>query len=184
MRLFIASSFPPDIVRDLDDRVSRVRTRLPAATWTRGETYHVTYAFLGERPESTVADVDSYMQRALTGMKGIDASLRGCGFFPNARHARVGWVGLSPEEAFTSLATSIRAAVKDAGVVLDGADFKPHLTIMRIRDVWPPASIELFTRTLRDFASPPFRVDRVTLYSSQLNPKGAVHTPLRDYPLA
>jgi 2'-5' RNA ligase len=55
--------------------------------------------------------------------------------------------------------------------------------MMRIREGWPPASIDLFSRSLRDFQSAPFRVDAVTLFSSKLDPKGAVHTPLRVFPL-
>ena len=67
---------------------------------------------------------------------------------------------------------------------LDGADFKPHLTLMRIRDRWPPSSIELFSTSLRDYRSASFPVNDVTLYSSQLNPKGAVHTPLQKFALS
>lgn len=70
------------------------------------------------------------------------------------------------------------------GIALDAADFKPHLTLMRIRDPWPPASLDLFTRTLRDYASQPFTVGEVTLFSSQLSPKGAIHTPQRTFALA
>ena len=77
----------------------------------------------------------------------------------------------------------MRAAVKEAGVALDGADFKPHLTLCRIRDVWPPACIEAFNGALRDYESAPFTVDHVTLFSSRLDPAGAVHTALREMPL-
>jgi 2'-5' RNA ligase len=69
-------------------------------------------------------------------------------------------------------------------VTLDEGAFKPHLTLMRMRDAWPPASIDLFTKSLREYASEPFSVKEVTLFSSQLNPKGAVHTPLRKFALA
>ena len=77
----------------------------------------------------------------------------------------------------------MRGAVKKNGVELDGADFKPHLTLMRMRDRWPPASIELFNHSLRDYRSSPFTVNEVTLYSSQLHPHGAIHTPLRSFAL-
>ena len=38
-------------------------------------------------------------------------------------------------------------------------------------------------RVLRDYESAPFTVDSVTLFSSQLSPKGAVHTVRQLYPL-
>ena len=74
--------------------------------------------------------------------------------------------------------------LKAAGVTLDRGDFRPHLTLFRIRDLWPPACIEIFNGALRDYKSDPFPVDGVTLFSSELNPKGAIHTPLRTFALA
>lgn len=184
MRLFIATSFPEELLHDLNERVSRFKTRLPAASWVRPETQHLTLAFLGEQKESVVETIDEPLRSSLAKKPRFDAALTGCGFFPNPRHARVGWVGLDPEARFVEVARAVRESVTRNGIGLDGGDFKPHLTLMRIRDQWPPASIELFCRSLRDYRSAAFTVDGVTLYSSQLNPKGAVHTPLRTYALS
>jgi RNA 2',3'-cyclic 3'-phosphodiesterase len=184
MRLFLAANFPMEVLRDLGDRLARVRSRLPAASWVRPETQHLTFAFLGERPESLLDAIAPPLETSLGALPKFEARLRGCGFFPNPRRARVGWVGLDPESRFTSIANNIRAVVLENGVSLDRSDFKAHLTLMRIRDPWPPASSDLFSRTLRDYESAPFAVDRVTLYSSQLHRNGAIHTPLRAFELA
>jgi 2'-5' RNA ligase len=183
MRLFIATQFPEVVLRDLNDRAVKLKPRLPAASWVREEAQHVTLAFLGEQPEADVCAVTPALTAALGAVPAFEARLRGCGFFPNARHARVGWVGLEPEQNFITLAEAVRNVVEQHGVKLDGGEFKAHLTLMRIRDPWPPASIELFTKTLRDYESAPFTVDTVTLFSSQLSPKGAIHTPKQLYPL-
>jgi RNA 2',3'-cyclic 3'-phosphodiesterase len=183
MRLFIATNFPGVVLRDLNDRVAKLKSRLPAASWVREETQHLTLAFLGEQPEANVDAVTPALTKALSGIATFEARLRGCGFFPNPRHARVGWIGLQPEGHFITLAETVRQVVEQHGVKLDGGEFKPHLTLMRIRDPWPPASIDLYTKTLRDYESAPFSVDAVTLFSSQLSPKGAVHTVRRVYPL-
>ena len=180
MRLFIATTFPRDVLADVNDRLARVKPKLAAASWVRPESQHLTFAFLGEQPDALVDKLAPLVEQRLADAKKFDAQLRGCGFFPNPRHARVAWVGVTPPEAFRTVADDVRAAVKDAGVALDGADFKPHLTLCRIRDVWPPACIETFNSALRDYQSAPFAVDHVTLFSSRLNPSGAVHTPLRE----
>lgn len=184
MRLFIATSFPAEILRDLNERVAHVRPRLPAASWVREESQHATFAFLGEHPESLIMRIEPELTSSLAGIARFDAHLEGAGFFPNARHARVGWVGLTPQNGFTHIAETVRAIVTKSGVELDGGEFRPHLTLMRMRDPWPPASIELFGRTLRDYRSAVFPLDSVTLYSSELLPKGAVHTALKKFPLA
>jgi RNA 2',3'-cyclic 3'-phosphodiesterase len=183
MRLFIASSFPDAITRDLNDRVQRLRPRLPSASWVRPEAHHVTYAFLGEQTQALAEGLAPALRQALASIATFPATLSGSGFFPNARRARVGWVGLQPEEEFQSIASAVRAVVTAAGVVLDRAEFRPHLTLMRIRDPWPPASTDLFESSLRTFRSEPFTVHDVTLFSSRLMPDGAVHTPVESFTL-
>ena len=183
MRLFIATNFPAVVLRDLNDRSAKLRPRLPAASWVREEAQHVTLAFLGEQPEGNVDAVTPALTAALGAIPAFEAQLRGCGFFPNARHARVGWVGLEPDANFVALANTVREVVEQHGVKLDGGEFKTHLTLMRIRDPWPPASIDLFTKSLGNYESAPFPVDSVTLFSSQLSPKGAIHTVRQAYPL-
>ncbi|HEY0372883.1 MAG TPA: RNA 2',3'-cyclic phosphodiesterase [Thermoanaerobaculia bacterium] len=183
MRLFIATHFPEEILRDLNVRVSALKSRLPAASWVRPETQHLTFAFLGEQPESLVEQIATPLTAAVASIAKFEARLRASGFFPNPRRARVGWIGLEPERGFEQIARAVREVVTKNGVTLDG-EFKPHLTLMRMRDPWPPASIELFTKSLKDYESAPFPVNEVTLFSSQLNPKGAVHTALRRFALA
>lgn len=184
MRLFIAMSFPEAVVRPIDERMARVRSKLPPAAWVRPESMHLTFAFLGEQDESAVDSVAPLVEKRVSGVPRFEGTLSGCGFFPNPRHARVGWVGVRPEQSFNAVAKAVRDGVEAAGVTLDRAEFRPHLTLMRIRNPWPPACIETFHSSLRDFTSAPFAVERVTLFSSRLNPNGAVHTPLRYFALS
>jgi 2'-5' RNA ligase len=184
VRLFIATTFPRDVLADVNDRIARVRSKLAAAAWVRPETQHLTFAFLGDQDDSLVDVLAPHVEQRLVSAKKFEGRLSGSGFFPNPRHARVAWVGVTPPEAFRAVADGVRAAVKDAGVELDSAEFKPHLTLCRIRDRWPPACVEAFNGALRDYESAPFTVDRVTLFSSRLDPSGAVHTPLREMRLA
>jgi 2'-5' RNA ligase len=183
MRLFLATTFPGEVLRALNERVVSVRPKLPPASWVRPETQHLTFAFLGEQDEAAMERLVPLVCARLKPVARFEATLRGCGFFPNPRHARVGWVGAEPVERFNEIAKAVRDAVKEAGVELDRSEFRPHLTLMRMREGWPPLSIEIFNKALRDFASQPFPVDRVTLYSSKLSPKGAEHTALKEFPL-
>ncbi|HEV2721765.1 MAG TPA: RNA 2',3'-cyclic phosphodiesterase, partial [Thermoanaerobaculia bacterium] len=144
MRLFIATTFPTDVLRLLNERVAPVRPRLPPASWVRPETQHLTFAFLGEQPDALVDRIAPLLTARVSKIARFEAALHGCGFFPNPRHARVGWVGAEPEERFNGVAAAVRGAVKDAGVELDRSEFRAHLTMMRMREGWPPLSIETF----------------------------------------
>ncbi|HET7711058.1 MAG TPA: RNA 2',3'-cyclic phosphodiesterase [Thermoanaerobaculia bacterium] len=183
MRLFIATTFPAEVLRAVNERVDRVRPRLPQASWVRPGSQHLTFAFLGDQSDALVPKIESEVEQELRNVSAFEARLQGCGFFPNPRHARVGWVGVTPEEDFRRVAVAARSGTERAGITLDGSDFKAHLTLMRIRSTWPPASIELFHGALRGFESDRFAVDRVTLFSSQLDPAGAIHTPLHEFAL-
>src|SRR5690242_19054017 len=108
MRLFIATSFRREVLDDLNVRVARVRQRLPAASWVRPETQHLTFAFLAEQPEALVEKIASPLAAALGAIAHFEAQLHGCGFFPIPRHARVGWVGTQPEEKFVAIANAVR----------------------------------------------------------------------------
>jgi len=184
MRLFIAISFPEQELRAISDRIALIKMKLPPASWVRPETQHLTFAFLGEQPESLLPTLTRSVDESLASVPRFEGRLRGSGFFPNARHARVGWVGAAPEEKFRAVADAVRNGVKTAGITLDRADFRAHLTLFRIRDQWPPACIEIFNTALRDYKSDPIAIDSVTLFASELNPKGAIHTPLRTFALA
>src|SRR5260370_42224001 len=102
MRLFIATSFPESILRSLNERVTLLKPKLPHASWVRPETQHLTFAFLGEQDESVLDRLD------IENGKSFEATLRGCGFFPNRRQARVGWVAADPAEEFVTLAGLVR----------------------------------------------------------------------------
>jgi 2'-5' RNA ligase len=184
MRLFLATHFPAEVLRDLNERVSRFKSRLPPASWVKPETQHLTFAFLGDQTEMLLAKITPPLREQLATLPKFDAQLRGSGFFPNSRHARVGWIGITPEQPFNDIARVVRDVVTKNGVTLDRGDFKAHLTMMRLRDNWPPASIDLFCKSLRDYESATFRVDAVTLFNSQLHPQGAIHTALERFELA
>jgi RNA 2',3'-cyclic 3'-phosphodiesterase len=184
MRLFIAMSFPEAVLRPVNERLARVKSKLPPAAWVRPESQHLTFAFLGEQEESLVDKLAPLVERSVGAVKNFEGTLAGAGFFPNPRHARVGWIGVRPEQAFNAVANAVRGSVQEAGVTLDRAEFRAHLTLMRIRDPWPPACIETYNAALRDFTSTPFAVERITLFSSLLNPSGAIHTALRSFALS
>ena len=169
MRLFIATSFPAEIVRDLNERVAPLKSKLPHASWVKPETQHLTFAFLGEQDESVVDRIHIEPGPA------FEARLHGCGMFSR----RVGWIGVEPRDAFIALAERVRAALN--GIDFDQKPFKPHLTLFRVRDQWPQSAVDAFKNAFADYGSAPFVVDRVTLYSSQLNPKGAIHTALMSF---
>jgi 2'-5' RNA ligase len=184
IRLFIATNFPAALLNDLDARVAELRQSAPSSSWVRPDTQHLTLAFLGEQNEAVVETLVDRIGAAVAPLPRFFATLHGCGFFPNARRARVGWVGIAPEGPFVALAGATRDAIRDTVAALDEKPFRPHLTLVRMREPWPAPVVSRFESVLGGYVSETFSVDTVTLYRSDLRPKGAVHTPLHKFTLA
>lgn len=147
--------------------------------WTRPETVHVTLQFLGETPDDRVEAVAD----ALGSLRFPSFELRpgGYGCFPHCRKPRVAWVGVARGgEECTALAGLVHDAMDPFGFKR-GNLFTPHLTLGRVRkpqgDDWEALLAE------SESEWPAFTVDRFVLWESDLRPDGAVHTPVREFPL-
>lgn len=183
LRLFIASDLPDAVKTVVGERAAALRRAVPPASWGRPETYHITYAFLGDQDESTVAPLGDALETAIASSLAFDATVGSAGFFPDARRPRVAWVGLQPSDAFASLADAVRIAVRSAGVAMDEKPFASHMTIARMKAPWRRGDTEAFERAFGGIALAA-RIEGVSLYMSRLGTGGAQHTPLRVMRLA
>lgn len=183
MRLFIAWSISPAAAREIARVVLPLKERLPSASWVRPEAYHLTFAFLGEQSEDLVAALEKSLAPRLLRHLAFDVRLSFPGFFPSPRRPRVGWLAADPAEPLVAIAKDVGARLKDAGVELDEKPFHPHLTLVRTRDRWTARHTEIFLRALDGFRVDAGRVDHVSLFSSRLEPSGAVHSEVGRIPL-
>jgi RNA 2',3'-cyclic 3'-phosphodiesterase len=175
MRGFIAVPLPQSTRDEIEAKLASLRGKLPFASWTRPDTWHLTLAFLGEQHESLIEPLTAALQRETAGLERFEISFTGAGFFPSIRRPRVLWIGVEPHEPLMALAAAVRKALRSAEISFDEKEFAPHLTIARLREPWPPRSIDQLLKPMSSFRTAPAPVDRVTLYRSHLSSKGAEH---------
>jgi 2'-5' RNA ligase len=168
----------------LEATIAPLRTALPKASWVRASSQHLTYAFLGDHEEHAVDAIARHVRAHVHALPAFEATLRGSGFFPNERRPRVGWLGTHPPEPFVQLADAVRAGLREAAIVFDDKPFRPHLTVLRIKDPWRPEDLASFANTFRDYESEPMHVTHLSLYASKLSAGGAIHTELVRLELA
>ncbi len=180
MRLFTAIALPGEIREKLDSLVHDLR---PTAKikWSRAENLHVTTKFIGEWPAARLEELTAALRR-LAPREPIAISVRGVGWFPNARAPRVFWAGVEAGPGLAALARDTDSELGRLGIERERRKFSPHLTLARIRN---PASLERLTRAVEalpasEFGS--FTADRFHLYLSELRPTGAVYTSLAEFP--
>jgi 2'-5' RNA ligase len=133
---------------------------------------------MGKLGEHGVTRVLEAARRAAEGSAPFAATLGEVGAFPNARRARVLWLGLSEgADALVTLAKALERALHGQG--FDPADrpFTPHLTIGRVRrgDAdWSARFAALAADPAHAWA-PSFTVDRIRVVQSTLSPGGSIY---------
>jgi RNA 2',3'-cyclic 3'-phosphodiesterase len=129
MRLFVGIDIEERIRQQIWEFVEKLREFAPDARWVKPETFHVTLKFLGE----TSGDVAERIKSVLGGIKhpAFDIVFRESGFFPNARNARVFWVGVHADERLPALAAKVDEAVSALGFERERQGYRPHLTLAR-----------------------------------------------------
>ncbi|MBZ5606551.1 MAG: RNA 2',3'-cyclic phosphodiesterase [Acidobacteriia bacterium] len=178
MRLFVAIDLPEDVRDHVKTLLDRLR---PTAkiTWSPVENMHITTKFIGEWPQERLEE----MQAAIQGVDSpgpIEISIRGLGWFPNARHPRVFWAGIDAERELALLADATEAAVGKIGVPKEDRKFSPHLTLARIREKVPLDALMRAIDALPPVEFGTFRAASYYLYLS----RGGKYTRLAEFALA
>ena len=81
------------------------------------------------------------------------------------------------------LRNKVNYLLRLCGVEPERRKFHPHITLARLKNS-SPERVAAFLQTNALLHSPSIVIDRITLYSSRLQPDGAVHLVEGVYPLS
>ena len=174
MRIFLAVFPSAEAQEAAAGVIERLREPNDGVSWVKRENLHYTVRFMGELGDRGLERVAQAAREAVGGHRRFEAALGATGAFPDARRARVVWLGLSRGgEALAAVARAVEQALRRHG--FDRADhaFTSHLTIGRVRAQGRDWSGRLAAVTAE--GSPPFLVDRVSVVHSTLSPKGSIY---------
>jgi len=169
MRLFAALVPSPEAVEDLDDFLE-VRRGAADFRWTRAAQFHITLAFMAEVVEWRVEPYLERLADSLAGVPAPEVRLARAVAFPDAAAARVLAVGVEADldddaAALASLAVKARNAAVASGIEVDGAGFRPHVTLARLRR---PADVTRWFQLLEGYDGPAWVADHVAVIASHL----------------
>jgi 2'-5' RNA ligase len=176
MRLFAAIEIPPEIRESLWG----LTEGLPGADWVDPETYHITLRFIGDAGRAETEEIDQALSELST--PGFALSLAGVDFFQTAGRPRSLWAGVSRSPPLLQLARRIDRVIVEGGRNPEERAFTPHVTIARLSDIGAP-QVMRFVGQHALYRSPPFAVDRFTLFESRQGKGGPAYAPLADYAL-
>lgn len=189
VRAFIAVEMPPEIQKrlaEVQDHLRRELRDLPIR-WVRPESMHLTLKFLGMVPTSHVDEIVAALRGLALERGPFPFVVEGIGCFPDLRHPRVIWVGISdPTRSLAAFQRLVEASMQKLGYPPEDRPYQPHLTLGRVSRDATPAH---YRRIAEVIAQAPVerlgevRVVEITLMRSDLHPQGAIYTPIARLPL-
>jgi 2'-5' RNA ligase len=183
-RLFVALDLP-DAVRWGIEAWGREELGDPALRPVRREALHVTLAFLGYTPEKEIVGLAEIVEAI--GMPGPRVELHDPVARPSGERPRL--FALPAESRGTvALQGELQEKLVEARLYEpEKRPFWPHVTVARVRSEGRGSRrrdrVSRRPGALPPSLSKPFSCVRVTLYRSQIQPQGALYTPLAQVEL-
>ena len=202
VRAFVAIDISLDVRRVAKKKLAPLQREFPDVKWVDDGNFHVTLKFLGPNvPVVELHKLIAALKRACRNVEQFDLVLEGLGAFPDATNPRTIWIGVTDGvDELSDLASRIDLEFEKLGYPPEGRAFSPHLTIARARrrdrEESPirvaqnddrQGDVSTLADRIDDFADFYWGccpVDRVVLYSSELERNGAKYEPLATVDLA
>ncbi len=183
LRAFLALDFDDDALSALGARLRRLRA-MPWANgirWVSPDNLHLTLRFLGDVTPTQVERYAEAFGAGLTriaGLAKLTLSMTSPRFFPTPSRPRVIACLVEDNPMLSELAKLAEACAVQIGLNREARPFKGHITLGRTRDALPRGAA-----LPRDEAVTAIRPTAISLYQSQLDPRGAIYTALRSFSL-
>jgi 2'-5' RNA ligase len=179
IRAFVALTLPDEVAGAL----VAAQAGMPAGRPVERENLHLTLAFLGEHPEPVVEDVH-YALDAIR-LPAFELRLAGMDLDSGAR-PRALFAEAVAEPRLGPLRDKVAQAARGAGVRLERARYRPHVTLARFNAGLTADEAErmrAFAARGAGLRAGPFEVTEFRLVRSHLGRTGPVYDALALYPL-
>lgn len=186
-RLFLALDVDDAVRKRLMHAMQALKQVVPKARWCREDALHLTLWFFGTLPLTAVTEIAAAVGPVAQETAAFACCLKGIGGFPSLVRPRVVWAGVGEgSAAVMTLAQRVREALELAGFGAEARAFVPHVTLARINER-SALDAEMLERALPGAATREFgssEIDRLVLYSSELQPAGPVYNVVDSWELA
>ncbi len=182
IRAFICFEISDALRQYLETIIEDGRRFQEAISWTRPGNIHLTLKFLGNIDAQQREAVSGVLQKLTGAFRTFAVNIDRLGAFPNFRRPRVFWAGSHEENPLLQqLVAQLENDLAAFGFEKENRKFTPHLTIGRVKR--PP--IRQTVDFLQRFPFEPHTIEcrEIIFMKSELNPGGAIYTPLATFSL-
>ena len=174
-RLFVGLELPEPIMRQL----LAMQQNISGARWQTASQLHLTLCFIGNASEETTQAITAGLLTMES--PAFDLTLERPGYFGSQDNPGALWLGVLPQSHVKTLHDQVAIRLMQAGISQDKRPYHPHVTLARMAKNSGPATP--FLEAFADYRSPPFRVQHISLFRSNLTHQGSVYDVIHRFPL-
>ncbi len=179
-RLFIALDLPENIV----DEINNIRKSIyddENIRWESKEKLHITLKFLGDVDIKLIPEISRTLEKVCENSGVIELTYKSFGYFYRNRKPKILWLGFDYKDNLINLNNNINESFEKLGFEIEKRKFKPHITLLRIKGKENMRRLDEFKKY--ELPKKTFECNSVTLFKSELTPKGSIYTKLENYKL-
>jgi RNA 2',3'-cyclic 3'-phosphodiesterase len=178
-RTFIAVELNSAVRTKADELVHILRAAEADVKWVETRNLHLTLQFLGEVPEEMIPAICIAVEKGAAQVQPFDLDVDGAGAFPNSNRPRTLWIGaIKGQHQMADLHDNVALELAELGFQDEERKFQTHLTIGRTRSGKNVLALGQLLKQHADFHAGPMRVEKATVFSSNLQHGGPIYEVL------
>ena len=184
-RVFCAIELHESVRSVVLRHIARLKEAVPhaKASWCRDTNLHLTLKFLGEIPETSVADLSAAASRAAVELTPFSIQLEQTGVFPVRGQPRVLWLGINDLTGkLAELHGRLETEAVNVGFAKEARPFHPHLTVARLRQPDNARALAVAHKQM-EFAPLEIDVTELLVIRSELSSEGSKYSVVSRHPL-
>ena len=184
IRAFLAIDPSEEVLRSIADIQGILKRNIRGSiSWVRPEGIHLTLKFFGDIGREHLLSIAEVVTVHAAATPPLNLFVQGLGVFPAPRRPRVLWIGVGGDtERLIALQKAVDQGLETCGFRKEERPFQAHLTLARIKSPQGLAGIEKMLTEKGSEGAGAFKARSVTLFQSELTPKGAIYTVLGNFP--
>jgi len=179
-RTFIAIKTDPG--EKIKDCITHCKTCLKGERikWISPLQLHFTLAFLGDTSIHQVNLTGQMLSRVVPAYDAPLVQYKGLDLFRNIKDPKVLWIGLDIDPVISKMKAELDRELKNLGFRIDRRDFRPHLTLARIKWIQNKEVLKDLLQAYREYYFQESTIRKLVYFESILGPEGPKYKVIKN----